>query len=259
MLVQTSRQPNSSTVSSPNQPLKSKVVPRGFSIDPAATEATGESGADNTNDNDPKSTEPNDPKHCNSNNTTSPGDPVDDNETNKQTWLPNSKYKREQNKIRKQNINVIFNYSNFTLTNTMEKVLSRGLNFCILPLKLDVTQVLVDFKRFERSMIWKEFWYGRETKEKYEKPIFKTRKTNLPKNCKPPNGLKTYLGAVKSELMDPKNREKVNNNLPNEEIAALKQLVILQKERQITIKKCDKGAGTMILDFNEYIKHVLNI
>jgi hypothetical protein len=136
----------------------------------------------------------------------------------------------------------------------MEKVLSRGLNFCILPLKLDVTQVLVDFKRFERSMIWKEFWYGRETKEKYEKPIFKTRKTNLPKNCKPPNGLKTYLGAVKSELMDPKNREKVNNNLPNEEIAALKQLVILQKERQITIKKCDKGAGIMILDFNEYIK-----
>ena len=44
----------------------------------------------------------------------------------------------------------------------MEKVLNRGLNFCVLPLKLDLTPVLVDFKRFEHTMIWHEFWYGRE-------------------------------------------------------------------------------------------------
>ena len=55
----------------------------------------------------------------------------------------------------------------------MEKVLNRGLNFCILPLNLDITQVLVDFHRFERSMIWYEFWYGREKQNK-PTPIFKT-------------------------------------------------------------------------------------
>ena len=61
----------------------------------------------------------------------------------------------------------------------MEKLLNRGLNFSILPLKLDITQTLVEFKRFERTMIWKEFWYGRNTEETYKPPIFKAKKTNL--------------------------------------------------------------------------------
>ena len=47
----------------------------------------------------------------------------------------------------------------------MDKVLNRGLNFSILPLKLDTTQVFVDFKKFERSVIWHEFWHGSEQQE----------------------------------------------------------------------------------------------
>ena len=42
----------------------------------------------------------------------------------------------------------------------MEKVLNRGLNFLILPKKLDITQVLVDWNKFERTMIWTEWWHG---------------------------------------------------------------------------------------------------
>ena len=152
----------------------------------------------------------------------------------------------------KEKINVVYNYSKVPLTDAMEKVLSRGLNFAI-PLKLDITQVLVDYRRFERSMIWKEFFYGKDTGP-YEPPIFKSKKTNMPKNYNVPNGLKTYLGAVRSELVDPKNRNKVQSNLPKEEAEALKDLVKLQKERKITIKQCDKGAGIMILDFEEYMK-----
>ena len=87
----------------------------------------------------------------------------------------------------------------------MEDLLNLGLNFSILPLKLDVTQILVDFRRFERNMIWKEFWYENETESSYIPPIFKKNKTNFPKNHKTPNGLKTFLGSVKSEIMDPKN------------------------------------------------------
>ena len=30
----------------------------------------------------------------------------------------------------------------------MNKLINRGLNFTILPFKLDITEVLVDFKRF---------------------------------------------------------------------------------------------------------------
>ena len=54
--------------------------------------------------------------------------------------------------------------------------------------------------------------------------------------------------------MDPKNRNKEECNLPVEEIGALKELIKLQRERLIMIKPCDKGAGIMILNFNDYMK-----
>ena len=174
--------------------------------------------------------------------------PVNTNE-----WIPKSRYKRKINSLKKQNINVIFNYSSITLTEAMEKLLNRGLNFSILPLKLDITQTLVEFKRFERTMIWKEFWYGRNTEETYKPPIFKAKKTNLPKNHKTHNGLKTYLGAIKSKIMDHQNRNKVESNLPEDEIEALKEVIKLQKDHKIMTKQCDKGAGIMILNFQNYI------
>ena len=46
---------------------------------------------------------------------------------------------------------------------------------------MDLTQVYVDFKKFKRSAIWKEFWFGKDNEES-KKQIFKTNKTNLPKN-----------------------------------------------------------------------------
>ena len=57
-----------------------------------------------------------------------------------------------------------------------------GVNFSIFPNNLDLTQVLVDFKYFERTMIWWKFWFGREEKDKMTKQIFQVKKSNLPKN-----------------------------------------------------------------------------
>ena len=162
--------------------------------------------------------------------------------------------KREQKRIKKQNISVVFNLLSIPLTEAMERVLNRGLNFSVLPGKLDITQILVDWKRFERTMIWKEWWFGKENENENNNIIFKQKKNNLPRNHKVPNGLKTYLGAVKSEIVDPKNRNKVECNLPPEELNALKELVKLQKERKIVIKQCDKGAGIMVVNFEDYIK-----
>ena len=136
----------------------------------------------------------------------------------------------------------------------MDKVLNRGLNFSILPKKLDITQIWVDMKRFERSCIWQDFWYGREDQQETKKPIFKLQKTNLPKNYSIPDGLKTFLGSVRSELQDHKNRNSAQCNLPQNEMDALLKLQTLQKERQIVIRACDKGAGVIILDFDEYLK-----
>ena len=58
-----------------------------------------------------------------------------------------------------------------------------------LPLKLDITQILTDFKRFERTMIWKEFWAGRDDSNQPKPPIFKQRKNNLPFKYNSPKGL----------------------------------------------------------------------
>ena len=54
--------------------------------------------------------------------------------------------------------------------------------------------------------------------------------------------------------MDPRNRNQEECNLPPDEIIALKQLIKLQRERTIIIKPCDKGAGILILDFNDCLK-----
>ena len=136
----------------------------------------------------------------------------------------------------------------------MENLLNRGFNFSILPLKLDLTQVLVDFKRFERSVIWHEYFYGSESNSDFKVKIFKSNKSNLPKNYKIPDGLKTYLGSIKSEIMDHRNRNNVKCNLPHEEIQAMKELIKLQKDKVIVIKPCDKGAGMIILDYPVYMR-----
>ena len=117
-----------------------------------------------------------------------------------------------------------------------------------------MTQVLVDLKQFERTIIWKEFWHGKEDQyNPSEEKIFKVKKSNLPKNYATPIGVKNFLAAVKSEITDPKNRNKVNMNLTAEEIKAMTYLIELQKERRIVIKPCDKGSGIMIIKYEDYV------
>ena len=136
----------------------------------------------------------------------------------------------------------------------MWEVLNMGLKFAILPLKLDITQVLVDFRKYKRNLVWKEFFFKMEDKDKeYKPPVFKTNKTNFPKKYKSPEGLNIFIGATKSEILDPRNRNNVKCNISMDQILAIRELVSLQKQRQIIIKRCDKGAGIIILNFEEYV------
>ena len=116
-----------------------------------------------------------------------------------------------------------------------------------------MTQVNVDLKRFKRAAIWNEFWFGRESEDQKDL-ILKKEMDNLPKNYTVPEDLKTFLSAVTSEIQDPRNRITEKSNLPHNEQQALKELEKLQKEKHIVIKACDKGAGIIILDYNEYVK-----
>ena len=171
----------------------------------------------------------------------------------KDIWISKTKFRKQQSIKRKENISMIFNYSKVKFTCDMEKVLNRGLNFAFLPKSLDLTQILSDYKRFERNMIWQEYWMDKHS-EGEKANIFNLKKTNLPKNYKVPHGLKVFLNSVMSEILDPLNRNKAKPNVPLEEFRALKDLATLEDQRLIVIKQCDKGAGLIILDFDEYVK-----
>ena len=88
------------------------------------------------------------------------------------------------------------------------------------------------FARFERKLIWREFFAGNDNDQNYTPPIFRKEKHNFPKNHTTPQELRTFISGVKSELMDPENRNQVRPNLPPDEIKALQKLIELQKCRE---------------------------
>ena len=83
-----------------------------------------------------------------------------------------------------QKTDIIFNFSSIKLTHAMRALLNRALNFSVLPIKLDITQVLVYFNRFARAAIWHEYWFGRDKDKDYSK--FKSHKNSLPKTIPHP-------------------------------------------------------------------------
>ena len=119
--------------------------------------------------------------------------PDNDSETNDVT-ITHEPPKEQDNTIN----NIVFNYSDIVMTEAMLKLLNRGLNFSILPFKLDITQTLVEYRKFERAIIWYEFFFGNETDSDIKEHIFRTEKTNMPKNYNSPEGLKIFLSSIKS-------------------------------------------------------------
>jgi hypothetical protein len=126
----------------------------------------------------------------------------------------------------------------------MKNVLSSGLNFCVTPDQINLTELLVDFRKFERSMTWKEYFKDEERNEEWKPEIFPKEKSNLPP--KHSKQLSNFLTGVKSELRGT-NLNKTTCNIPKGEVDALATLVKLQKNCQIVIKPCDKGASILII------------
>jgi hypothetical protein len=159
-----------------------------------------------------------------------------------------------QDKKKTKTVSAIYNQSSITLTKPMESLLNRGLNFCVTPHNINRTEILVDYRKFERSMKWREFFSDQEKEDQNNpKPeMFKTEKTNLPP--KSSQTLQNFLTGIKSEMMGTA-PNKSRPNISVSESEALKSLINLQKTCQIVIKPCDKGAGIFICNFKDYIKH----
>ena len=61
---------------------------------------------------------------------------------------------REPNKTYVIDKSIVFNYSTMVINEPMQRPINIGLNFSILPPKLDITQPLAEFKVYERSIRW---------------------------------------------------------------------------------------------------------
>ena len=119
--------------------------------------------------------------------------------------------------------------------------------------KVDLTQLEVDMRYFERNLFWTDVFDG-EKDENFKPSIFRERKANFPTKYNPPEALKTFISSFKTDLRDPESRKKnIKPNLSPSEKAALSELQSLQKNRVITIKACDKGSGLMLLDTPDYV------
>ena len=106
------------------------------------------------------------------------------------------------------------------LTDHMHQVLNKGLNYSVLPSKVDNTLILAEHKKFERTILWRQFWADRDSTQNSTIPIFNLNKTNFP-NLKPAESLTMFLGSIKSDIMNPQNRNRVQPNLSNLEQEAL--------------------------------------
>ena len=112
-------------------------------------------------------------------------------------FMKRKSWKKKQDKLKKVPINVsaIYNFSTLTLTLDMIKVLNRGLNFCVAPLKLNLTEILVDFRKFERKLRWREFWADEEgniENSEWKPEIFPKNKTTFP-TTRASTGLSNFI------------------------------------------------------------------
>ena len=119
---------------------------------------------------------------------------------------------------------MVTNLSSVALTPAQDSLLSRGLNFCPDPGKVNWTEMEARYARFSRVTRWRELWHGKLEGEKIgPKNIFKEIKTNYPPGGCPKN-LQLFLQSLHDDMMHaPLNH--VHSNLPVSEKEGGEQLV----------------------------------
>ena len=141
----------------------------------------------------------------------------------------------------------IKNLSNTHLTDEQITLLSRGLKFIPVPAtreNLIRHQLLADFNQFARRMRLQYIFYGQE-KEPHPFHV----KSDWDPPVQPSVALETFLEEVRYELTTI-NIEKPKDNLSHGERCALKEL---SRDKNIILKKADKGTTTVIMNREDKI------
>ena len=142
----------------------------------------------------------------------------------------------------------IFNLSNKVLSENEIKVLEKSLDFEFIQRKINEPELKSDFGEFCCRMKIKWHFRNKPTLDFSEKPEF-----HFKSSWNPPKGdphLEVFVSRVEEELFAVIERPARHSNLSQEEWKAIRYLA---DDRNIVIKKADKGSCVVIWDRNDYI------
>ncbi len=168
----------------------------------------------------------------------------------------------------------IVNLSDLTLTPAMISLLEKGLNFCPSPGELNFGDLMSDMQKFHRNLRLRTF-FGKEEDSVsnpndsnvsdlayYPGPdsyagfghrLFKNKSTFNPKG---PPTLEAFIIQNETSLARIKCRSPKTNNITREEKCALTELI---SNKQIVIKKADKGSSIVIQNTPDYISESIKL
>ena len=148
----------------------------------------------------------------------------------------------------------IINLSKCNLTPTEISLLKKGLNFCPTPEFPDFLDLEVSLRDFIRLLLLKDN-FGLKNISTPEHLVKKTGET-LPKESQDMlfNGVIYNMRKMSENLEKmPIKQGPIHSNISYEEREALKRL---SKDKDIVIKKADKGGNIIVMDTSYYVKKV---
>ena len=137
-------------------------------------------------------------------------------------FIKRSKYRCIQRKLSSKPLdNLVINYSKHLLTPDQNSLLNKHLSFVSVPDKVNLTELDYNYKRFSRSMRWRESFAHKKNEEPRPDDIFHEKKHNLPTHPSS-RPLNDFLYGVKSDLLTLSSK-KVYPNLTSSQKTALNQ------------------------------------
>ena len=142
----------------------------------------------------------------------------------------------------------VFNLSRKVLTETEIKILEKGLHFAPIQRKINEPELRSDFEEFCRRVRVKWHFRNEPSPDFSNIPYVKSKsKWNPPKGHP---AIEIFLSKVENDLFKVVDKELGYSNFTSEEWKALRSLA---DDKQIVIKKADKGSCVVIWDRDDYL------
>ncbi|XP_063398914.1 uncharacterized protein LOC134683533 [Mytilus trossulus] len=183
----------------------------------------------------------------------------------KESKLKQPRKRRFKKRTRPAENNLVVNLSSTELTNSEEKLLSRGLNFCPIPANINNLQLETDVDQFARRLRLKEHFNRQHKKNlqeagmndsEYESdkedkciPRFKKKSEWNPPRSKNDN-LESFISSIKTEVKSSVSGKHLRN-LSEQESQAINNL---KSRDDIVIKQADKGSAVVVINKTDYIE-----